>query len=174
MKVLSWLNDLLIRYERISKTASYSVVFLTIITQLPAWLIFIVAGRVSAGAFMLIGVLAVMCMWSIYYTTRVSLLKRATTWHQVTLLADCLILIVVYFASIYSLIRANGNFNIPLSRVDAIYFSLGMLTTAGTGNIVPQSDLARGMVSIQMVFDFIFVAITVVIAITNLSERWSK
>jgi hypothetical protein len=113
-------------------------------------------------------------MWSIYYTTRVSLLKRATTWHQVTLLADCLILIVVYFASIYSLIRANGNFNIPLSRVDAIYFSLGMLTTAGTGNIVPQSDLARGMVSIQMVFDFIFVAITVVIAITNLSERWSK
>jgi voltage-gated potassium channel len=115
-----------------------------------------------------------MCMWFIYYATRVALLKHIASWHQVTLLADCLILIVVYFATIYSLIHANGNFNIPLSRVDAIYFSLGMLTTAGTGNIVPQSELARGIVSIQMVFDFIFVAVTVVIAINNLSERWRK
>lgn len=74
------------------------------------------------------------------------------------------------FANIYWAIGTKVNFGVELSRIDALYFSLGTLTTAGTGTIAPTSGLARGFVSVQMVLDFVFVATAVTIVIA----RWGE
>jgi hypothetical protein len=44
---------------------------------------------------------------------------------------------------------------------DAIYFTIGTLTTAGTGSLVPTSESCRALVSIQMVFGFVLIGIGV-------------
>jgi Ion channel len=81
------------------------------------------------------------------------------------------VIIVLLFTMVYWRIGTKANFGAELSKVDALYFALGTMTTAGTGTIAPISGLARGLVSGQMVVDFIFVASAVTIAITRLSEK---
>lgn len=81
--------------------------------------------------------------------------------------------IALVFANIYWAIGTKVNFGVELSRVDALYFSLGTLTTAGTGTIAPTSSFARGLVSVQMALDFAFVATAVTIVITRWSEKSS-
>jgi hypothetical protein len=84
----------------------------------------------------------------------------------------CAFLIVTaVFANLYWLIGTPANFGVELSKIDAIYFALGTLTTAGTGTIAPTSGLARGLVSGQMVLDFVFVAIAVTTAIARWGEK---
>lgn len=41
------------------------------------------------------------------------------------------------FSVLYWGYGSASNFSIPLSHLDAIYFAIGTLTTAGTGNILP-------------------------------------
>jgi len=82
-----------------------------------------------------------------------------------------LLIITAVFANLYWLIGTPTNFGGELSKIDAIYFALGTLTTAGTGTIAPTSDLARGLVSGQMVLDFVFIATAVTIAVTRWGEK---
>jgi hypothetical protein len=78
------------------------------------------------------------------------------------------------FGALYWHYGTTRNFNVTMSRVDSIYFALGTLTTAGTGNIAPVSQLARSLVSMQMVLDFILVAGGVSLAIAMLGEKVPK
>jgi len=82
--------------------------------------------------------------------------------------------LALVFANIYWAIGTKANFGVELSRLDALYFSLGTLTTAGTGTIAPTSSFARGLVSVQMVLDFVFVATAVTIVIARWSEKSSS
>ena len=91
-------------------------------------------------------------------------------WYVAFLVANAFLLITVEFATLYWVIGTRPNFNPELSRWDATYFALGTLTTAGTGTIAPISDLARALVSGQMVVDLLFVAGALTIAVA----RWSK
>jgi hypothetical protein len=91
-------------------------------------------------------------------------------WYVAFLVANAFLLITVEFATLYWVIGTRPNFNPELSRWDAIYFALGTLTTADTGTIAPISDLARALVSGQMVVDLLFVAGALTIAVA----RWSK
>lgn len=56
-------------------------------------------------------------------------------------------------------------FNLPLSRVDAIYFTLGTFTTTGTGRFAAQSSLAELLVSCQVIFGWSFVAVLVALLV---------
>jgi hypothetical protein len=67
-------------------------------------------------------------------------------------------------------VSTSTNFNIPLSRLDAVYFTMGTLSTAGTGNIVATSEAARNIQTIQMVIDFALVLIVVGIFVARLSS----
>ncbi len=58
-----------------------------------------------------------------------------------------------------------ASFNLPLSRVDAIYFTLGTFTTTGTGRFVAQSSLAELLVCCQVVFGWGFVAVLVALLV---------
>jgi hypothetical protein len=78
--------------------------------------------------------------------------------------------IIVLFSALYWSMGTTENFNVELSHSDAIYFSLGTLTTAGTGGIWPTSELARGFVSTQMVSDLVFIGWAVSAVVT----RWGE
>jgi Ion channel/Ribbon-helix-helix protein, copG family len=62
-----------------------------------------------------------------------------------------------------------ASFNLPLSRVDAIYFTLGTFTTTGTGRFVAQSSLAELLVSCQVVLGWGFVAVLVALLVPRVA-----
>ena len=67
----------------------------------------------------------------------------------------------VVFAATYSVI-SNGqpdSFSEPLSRTDALYFTLTTFATVGFGDIAPRTDLARIVVMIQMITGLIAVGL---------------
>ena len=64
-------------------------------------------------------------------------------------------LYLLLFASTYFLMeRASaGNFTQPLTRTDALYFSVTVFTTVGFGDITAKSETARVVLIIQMLAD---------------------
>jgi Ion channel len=68
-------------------------------------------------------------------------------------LINILVLTVLLFGYLYWDFGTRANFNTTLSHVDAIYFALGTLTTAGTGSIEATSETARTIQGAQMAID---------------------
>jgi voltage-gated potassium channel len=64
-------------------------------------------------------------------------------------------LLLIVFASAYYLIQnADANsFTQQLSKTDALYFTITIFSTVGFGDITAKTELARILVSIQMMFD---------------------
>ncbi len=60
---------------------------------------------------------------------------------------------VLGFAWLYQQLEITdpGSFSEPLSKVSAVYFTVAVLSTVGFGDIRPIDDLARGLVTAQMV-----------------------
>ena len=75
--------------------------------------------------------------------------------------------VLTAFAYIYWLLESlrPASFNLPLSRVDAIYFTLGTFTTTGTGRFVAQSSLAELVASCQVILGWSFVAVLVALLV---------
>ncbi len=108
--------------------------------------------------------------YAIYFAIRIAQGAKAFTWVVGAVLLNAFLLLVVDFAGFYWQFGTTENFNVSLSHLDALYFAVGTLSTAGTGSITPQSQLARGLVTIQMVLDFVLVAIAIGIAVGRLSQ----
>ena len=68
-------------------------------------------------------------------------------------------LLVGDFSSIYYSYGTDHNWSIPLTHLDAVFISFGTLTTVGTGDIQPKSELARGLLTAQMGVDLIAVTL---------------
>jgi voltage-gated potassium channel len=78
-------------------------------------------------------------------------------------LALVVILLIVVFAATYlSLVSESPHsFNQALDHSSALYFTITVLATVGFGDIVPVTDLARMIVSVQMIVDLVFIAAVV-------------
>lgn len=78
--------------------------------------------------------------------------------------AEALVLVygtfLVQFAVLYVTVSANdpGAFDEVLNRVGGLYLSITVLSTVGFGDITPAGDLARILVSIQMLADIVLIA----------------
>jgi DNA-binding transcriptional regulator YhcF (GntR family) len=72
------------------------------------------------------------------------------------------------FSTLYWGYGEPPNFTPSLTHLDAIYFAVGTLTTAGTGNISALSEFSRGLQTTQMVLDFILVVFVVAVVIPRL------
>ena len=70
-------------------------------------------------------------------------------------------LYLVLFASAYFLMASasSGSFGQPLTRTDALYFGTTVFTTVGFGDISAKSQVARVVVTIQMVVDLVFLGV---------------
>jgi Ion channel len=78
------------------------------------------------------------------------------------------------FSILYWSYGTTGNFTEHLTRLDAIYFAVGTLSTAGTGNISAVSQLARGLQGLQMALDIGFTVFAVALAVAEISRRMQR
>jgi voltage-gated potassium channel len=79
----------------------------------------------------------------------------------VRLLSLALPLLLVVFAATYCTIagQQSGAFSEPLSRTDGIYFTVTVFATVGFGDITPVSELARVLVTVQMLVGLVAVGL---------------
>ena len=76
-------------------------------------------------------------------------------------LAGVVPLFLLLFSATYVLVADNtaGSFTEPLSRTDALYFTVTVFTTVGFGDIVPTTGTARILTTVQMAADLIVVGV---------------
>jgi voltage-gated potassium channel len=90
---------------------------------------------------------------------------------------DVLVLIVLVVVPLFSLgyyaIEQGdaSQFADLATKTDALYFSLSTLATVGFGDVHATGQLARALVSLQIVFDVVFVAAVVSVLTTQLRAR---
>ena len=72
-------------------------------------------------------------------------------------LAATVPLFLLLFASAYYVAARGtpGSFSEPLSRTDALYFTVTTFTTVGFGDITATSETARLVVTVQMILDLL-------------------
>jgi hypothetical protein len=78
--------------------------------------------------------------------------KGANGWAVAIMFVNALLAVVGAFAWIYWDAGNIHNFSVKLSHLDAVYFTLGTLTT-GSGNIFARSEYSRAVQTIQLVCD---------------------
>lgn len=64
-----------------------------------------------------------------------------------------------------------SSFSEPLTKVDALYFTLTTFSTTGYGDIHPVAQTARAVVSAQLVIDVLLLTVAAAIAIDRALER---
>ncbi|MEE1786336.1 potassium channel family protein [Streptomyces sp. SP17BM10] len=76
-------------------------------------------------------------------------------------LATSVPLFILLFAAAYYLMARSQSvsFTQPLSRMDAVYFTVTVFSTVGFGDIVPTDEAARALVVLQMLGDLVFVGV---------------
>jgi voltage-gated potassium channel len=70
-------------------------------------------------------------------------------------------LLIVLFASAYFVIGQTNpaSFTEPLTRIDAMYFTVTVFATVGFGDISPRTDSARMLVTTQMLTDLVLIGL---------------
>ncbi len=86
------------------------------------------------------------------------------------------VLVVAVFGSGYHLLEDSspGQLAGLESRVDALYFTMSVLTTVGFGDIYAVGQVARVMVCVQLLFDVVFVAAIVSTIARRFGSRYRQ
>jgi hypothetical protein len=79
--------------------------------------------------------------------------------------------VIADFSLLYYLLGAQHNWSIRLTHLDALLLTFGTLTTAGTGDIHPQTETARGLLLAQMIVDIFLVTVLLTLFLARLGER---
>jgi voltage-gated potassium channel len=113
----------------------------------------------SAALRLVVGLLAFagVVTWQI----RAVLRSRYPGLRAVEALATAIPLFLLVFAAAYvRMADADGGaFSEPLSRTDALYFTITVFSTVGFGDITPKTDLARVATMVQMLVDLLVVGL---------------
>jgi hypothetical protein len=78
-------------------------------------------------------------------------------------LATSIPLFLLLFAGTYVVLAAisASNFSEPLTRTDALYFTVTVFATVGFGDITAKTEAARLVVTGQMIVDLVAIALAV-------------
>lgn len=89
-----------------------------------------------------------------------------------SLLLLVLVVLAVFAAGYLALERADaGQFESLSTKTDALYFAVSTLATVGFGDVHATGQLARGLVTLQIVFNLVFVAALVSLVTGQIRER---
>ncbi|HEY2765807.1 MAG TPA: potassium channel family protein [Pseudonocardiaceae bacterium] len=109
------------------------------------------------------GLLAGLVGFAAIITWEVRAIARSTAprLRAIQTLAVGVPLLLLLFALTYVVLAMNQavSFSEPLSRTDALYFTVTVFSTVGFGDITPRTETARVIVTTQMVVDLIAVGI---------------
>jgi Ion channel len=72
-------------------------------------------------------------------------------------------LFVLSFSTVYYLMErtASSSFTEAMTRLDALYFTVTVLSTVGFGDIAARSEVARAVTTAQMLGDLVLVGLVV-------------
>lgn len=114
-------------------------------------------------------VLGALIVWHVRATGR----AKFPAVRAVEALATSVPFLVLTFSAAYYMMEHSspGAFAVALTRLDALYFSMTVFATVGFGDITAHSELARAVVTGQMIVDFIFVGAIVRVLIGVTQER---
>jgi hypothetical protein len=78
--------------------------------------------------------------------------------------------LIGFFASLYLGSGSPHDWSTPLSQLDALTVAMGTFTTAGTFGVMPVSQTARGLVTLQMGIDIVATVIIFGLLAARLAE----
>lgn len=143
---------------RFELTITIAVASLTTVAMLTAFVL-IPEGRLDPGPFawFIVGIVAIVL--SLIQQVRAVLRAKRPGLRAVIALGLIVPIIVVAFAAVYLALAGNDPraFNEHLTRVDAVYFTITVLSTVGFGDIHAVSEAARIAVGAQMLIDLVLV-----------------
>jgi hypothetical protein len=84
---------------------------------------------------------------------------------------NAIVLLVVDFSIWYASIGTPANWTPRLTRFDGLAIALGTLTTAGAPGITPRSELARQIVTVQLVVDILAAIVLFGLLVGRLAGR---
>lgn len=82
-------------------------------------------------------------------------------------------LLLLVFAAAYVVIDHSdqASFTEPLNRIDSIYFTMTVFSTVGFGDIAAKSDVARVLVTIQMLADLVLIGASAKVLFRTARQR---
>lgn len=108
-------------------------------------------------------------------TLRITKSSRPVSTGVVSLAVMVTALVVVFALAYVSLSMANpDNFNVPLDKISALYFTMTILSTVGFGDIHAQTHLAMILVMIQMVVGLTLLTVVVRVLMTAIKYASKK
>jgi hypothetical protein len=99
--------------------------------------------------------------------------SRSLVWVILATL-NAIVLLVINFSVWYVSTGTTTNWVPKLTRFDGLAVSLGTLTTAGAPGIVPRSELARHIVTAQLVVDILAAIVLFGLFVGRISTRAAK
>ena len=113
-----------------------------------------VTGLLFVVALMLFGAV-------VAYQIRSILRSRQPRLRAIRALGVAVPLLLVVFAATYCVVatQQSGAFSEPLTRTDSLYFTVTVFSTVGLGDIAPVTELARVLVTVQMLVGLITVGL---------------
>lgn len=92
------------------------------------------------------------------WTTRRSRARQSPEYYRIQLLLTTLYVLVLAFALLYAITDAAdpASFAGMDTRTDSLYFSVTTMATVGFGDVHAAGTVARVMVTVQMVFNLIY------------------
>jgi voltage-gated potassium channel len=122
----------------------------------------VVPGPGASGAGALVGLIAGLAAFGAVVGWEIRAIARANhpVMRAVEVIAVTVLLLAVVFAFTYlSLSRDDpASFSEHLNRIDAAYFTVATMSTVGFGDVAAESDAARILVTVQMLFDLALIA----------------
>ena len=114
----------------------------------------------------------VMFVGLVVFQVRAILASQFPVLRAIEALATSVPLFVALFASSYFVMArlSPGSFTTPLTRTDALYFTVTVFSTVGFGDITAKTEAARLVVTGQMIADLVILGLAIK-AITSAVRR---
>ncbi|MCB5275270.1 hypothetical protein BJG92_02818 [Arthrobacter sp. SO5] len=108
-----------------------------------------------AGAWIRLGAVILVFLIALALQLRMILAAKVPQVRAAEALVETILMFVCLFALLYSSMSATdrSTFSEPLGKIDSLYFTTSTFATVGFGDITPTNQLARAIVSVQMIAD---------------------
>jgi hypothetical protein len=116
-----------------------------------------------------LAVFAAIFLWQLHAVMR----SGHPAWRAVEAVAVSVPLLLVLFASTYVVTeRATpGSFSEPLTRIDAMYFTVTVFATVGFGDVAARTETARLLVTVQMLVDLVLIGVIAKVLVGAVQRR---
>ncbi|GAA2144992.1 hypothetical protein GCM10009825_37100 [Arthrobacter humicola] len=136
----------------VARLVAFTVVVLTL------YFVFPVSGFNGdnpAAAWIRLAAIVVVFLATLILQLRMILTAHIPQVRAAVAVVESVLMFLCLFALLYTSMSTTDplSFSEPLNRTDALYFTTSTFATVGFGDITPTTELARAVVSVQMIAD---------------------